>query len=88
MTAAHNNNKFSTRDHDQDTGAWHNITNCAEHYEGGFWYSGCYNANLNGPWGAGGVSKGSGGGSYGIIWKDWRGWSYSLKRVAMKIRQK
>jgi len=85
---ASNNYKFSTRDHDQDVGAWHDITNCAEHYEGGFWYSDCYWANLNGPWGAGGRSKGVNGNSNGIIWKDWKGWGYSLKRVVMKIRQK
>ncbi|XP_014815230.1 PREDICTED: fibrinogen-like protein 1-like protein [Calidris pugnax] len=39
----HDNMKFSTKDHDQDTYS----KNCAYSYEGGWWYSACYSVRLN-----------------------------------------
>ena len=42
--AAHNNMKFSTKDHDLDL----RNDNCASICKGAFWYNKCYNANLNG----------------------------------------
>lgn len=41
---SHNGMKFSTKDRDNDNFR----TNCAEVYHGGFWYNGCWAANLNG----------------------------------------
>ena len=41
---SHNHMKFSTKDKDADNFR----TNCAQVYHGGFWYNGCWSANLNG----------------------------------------
>ncbi|XP_076838973.1 microfibril-associated glycoprotein 4-like [Brachyhypopomus gauderio] len=59
------------------------INNCAKTYEGAFWFSNCFNAHPNGvyKWGSG-VSTYS-----GIQWYHWKGPSYSLKSIVMKIRR-
>ncbi|XP_035670239.1 angiopoietin-related protein 2-like [Branchiostoma floridae] len=80
---AHNNgHRFSTLDRDND--AW-SIGHCSQRWgQGGWWFPGCSTSVLNGrylgncgnscPWGQ------------GVLWYNWRGYSYSLKSVSMKIR--
>ncbi|XP_017296255.1 microfibril-associated glycoprotein 4 [Kryptolebias marmoratus] len=57
--------------------------NCARHSLGAFWYWRCYYANPNGVyvWGADGSSY-----KIGVVWNSWKGESYSLKSISMKIR--
>ncbi|XP_030636183.1 microfibril-associated glycoprotein 4-like, partial [Chanos chanos] len=72
----HNGRDFATFDRDYG--------NCAKSYEGGFWFSSsCVRANPNGlyKWGSG-VSSYS-----GVQWYSWKGSSYSLKTMVMKIRR-
>ncbi|TDH15726.1 hypothetical protein EPR50_G00012880 [Perca flavescens] len=74
-----NNMKFTTFDKDQDQ----SDKNCAQHFLGGFWYNACHTANPTGmyaPHGAIGFENTH------VIWQTWKGWNYSLKTVAMKIR--
>ena len=42
----HNGMKFSTKDLDNDT--WGK--NCAVEFKGGWWFYGCIDCNLNGPY--------------------------------------
>ncbi|XP_025205005.1 protein scabrous-like [Melanaphis sacchari] len=49
-----NGHRFSTTDRDQDDSA----ANCAANYEGGWWYSRCQHANLNGKY------------NFGLTWFD------------------
>uniref|UniRef100_A0A3Q3FWJ6 Angiopoietin-like 2a n=1 Tax=Labrus bergylta TaxID=56723 RepID=A0A3Q3FWJ6_9LABR len=76
----HNGKQFTTldRDHDVYTG------NCAHYQKGGWWYNACAHSNLNGVWYRGGHYKSR----YqdGVYWAEFRGGSYSLKRVTMMIR--
>ncbi|KAJ8315289.1 hypothetical protein KUTeg_007439 [Tegillarca granosa] len=65
-------NNFSTYDND--------INSCSALYGGGWWYSHCHNANLNGFYGN--VLYGK-----GLVWKQWHGHYYSLKTTEMKIRR-
>uniref|UniRef100_A0A667YB55 Microfibril associated protein 4 n=1 Tax=Myripristis murdjan TaxID=586833 RepID=A0A667YB55_9TELE len=74
----HSRHKFSTFDKDQDT--WRN--NCASTYYGAFWYTACHSANINGVYLWGTTSHYA----TGVIWSSWKGYHYSLKAVAMKIR--
>ena len=43
--AYHNNQMFSTYDNDNDRSS----SSCSFLHQGGWWYNGCYHANLNGP---------------------------------------
>lgn len=43
----HNGNMFSTHDRDNDRRGYNN---CAQHFRGGWWYSDCYDSNLNGQY--------------------------------------
>uniref|UniRef100_A0A8D0C4U5 Fibrinogen C-terminal domain-containing protein n=1 Tax=Salvator merianae TaxID=96440 RepID=A0A8D0C4U5_SALMN len=74
----HRNAAFSTRDRDSDT----HSRNCAEMYKGGWWYTDCHYSNLNGLYLKGEHT------SYanGINWSSGKGYHYSYKYVAMKIR--
>ncbi|MGH0159071.1 UNVERIFIED_CONTAM: hypothetical protein FKN15_036534 [Acipenser sinensis] len=76
----HNGKQFTTldRDHDVYTG------NCAHYQKGGWWYNACAHSNLNGVWYRGGHYRSR----YqdGVYWAEFRGGSYSLKKVIMMIR--
>ncbi|XP_078616745.1 uncharacterized protein LOC144885018 isoform X2 [Branchiostoma floridae x Branchiostoma japonicum] len=77
-----NGGRFSTADRDNDVS---NI-DCSQLYgQGGWWYRSCGNSFLNGPY------LGNCGNtcplSRGVMWYHWRGGSYSLKSVSMKIRE-
>ena len=67
--------KFSTKDNDNDL--WGG--DCANEYKGAWWYGTCYDANINGLYG---VDK-----QPGIIWKQWKGYYYSLPFTEMKVRR-
>ncbi|GFS01280.1 fibrinogen C domain-containing protein 1 [Elysia marginata] len=70
-----NNGKpFSTSNKDRDT----STGNCAEEYNGGWWFMGCGYSCLNGKWGAG--SK------RGVEWRDLTG-GLSVSFSEMKIRK-
>ncbi|XP_071773005.1 microfibril-associated glycoprotein 4-like [Centroberyx gerrardi] len=73
----HNGKKFSTFDKDQDTHASH----CAKTYLGGWWYGECHSVNPNGLYLWGSSTYG-----IGINWVSWKGYEYSLKAIAMKIK--
>ncbi|XP_071501357.1 uncharacterized protein [Diadema antillarum] len=74
----HNNQAFTTIDRDNDR--WSG--NCARQYTGAWWYTSCHNSNLNG-----GYLKGANRQyARGIVWNQWRGYSYSLRSTEMKIR--
>ncbi|XP_067345176.1 microfibril-associated glycoprotein 4-like [Channa argus] len=75
---AHNGQKFSTFDKDQDSSS----ANCAKSYLGAFWYSDCHQANPNAVyrWGADGTIF-----AVGVSWNPWKGHDYSLKSISMKI---
>lgn len=76
----HNGKHFTTLDRDYDayTG------NCAHYQKGGWWYNACAHSNLNGVWYRGGHYRSK----YqdGVYWAEFRGGSYSLKKVTMMIR--
>ena len=75
LRTSHLGNMFSTIDRDQDT----NSGNCAKMYNGGWWYSSCHRANLNGLYG--GLN------AHGIHWYTWGGHGASLIKSEMKIRR-
>ncbi|KAM3864631.1 microfibril-associated glycoprotein 4-like [Diretmus argenteus] len=75
----HKNMKFSTYDKDQDI--WDK--NCAQTFLGAFWYEACLSVNPNGMYAPhGGITYDSA----QVVWNSWKGWKYSLKSIAMKIR--
>ena len=73
------NQKFST--YDQDNDVW--FSNCAEEYKGGWWYSSCYHANLNGLYLYGEESQPY---DRGMVWNSFGGWSVSMRKSEMKLR--
>ncbi|XP_072513261.1 microfibril-associated glycoprotein 4-like [Salminus brasiliensis] len=77
--SAHNGQKFSTMDKDQDS----TTINCARQYLGAFWYSACHSTNPNGIY-----LKGRDDTFYAIgnVWQPWKGYDYGLKTIIMKIR--
>lgn len=74
----HNGAQFSTFDADNDR--WSG--NCASEYSGAWWYTSCHTANLNGVYLGGPTSNYA----KGVVWNSWKGYSYSLKFVEIKIR--
>uniref|UniRef100_S4RS51 Angiopoietin-like 1b n=1 Tax=Petromyzon marinus TaxID=7757 RepID=S4RS51_PETMA len=76
----HNNRQFTTLDRDRDSYSG----NCAHFQKGGWWYNACAHSNLNGVWYRGGHYRSK----YqdGVYWAEFRGGSYSLKKVLMMIR--
>ncbi|XP_069505800.1 angiopoietin-related protein 4 [Ambystoma mexicanum] len=73
---------FSTRDHDQDLKS---DLNCAKHLSGGWWFSSCGPANLNGKYFRS-IPRQRHERKQGIFWKTWKGRYYPLKSAIMKIR--
>ncbi|KAM4663339.1 ficolin-2-like [Discoglossus pictus] len=76
--AVHGNMKFSTKEQDNDQYS----ANCADLYNGGWWYSDCHHANLNGLYFLGQHSSNA----KGINWRHGKGYNYSYKYSEMKIR--
>ncbi|NP_001096661.1 angiopoietin like 2 L homeolog isoform X1 [Xenopus laevis] len=76
----HNGKQFTTLDRDHDVYSG----NCAHYQKGGWWYNACAHSNLNGVWYRGGHYRSR----YqdGVYWAEFRGGSYSLKKVVMMIR--
>ena len=72
--------RFSAQDRDQDT--WD--LNCAERFKGAWWYSDCHSTNPNGLYLGGATDQYA----TGIIWFQWRGHHYSMKKMEIKIRKK
>ncbi|XP_061187894.1 angiopoietin-related protein 1-like [Saccostrea echinata] len=58
---------------------------CAVHQKGGWWYKYCTFALPTGVYYHGGPYTPSGGYYDGIYWKDWQGYGYSLKYLAMTV---
>ncbi|XP_036983531.2 ficolin-2-like [Artibeus jamaicensis] len=74
----HNNQAFSTRDQDNDQGS----TNCAEQYQGAWWYNNCHLSNLNGRYLGGSHNSFAN----GVNWQSGKGYNYSYKVSEMKVR--
>jgi len=74
----HNNIQFSTKDRDNDAYS----LSCAIAYTGAWWYTKCHASNLNGLYLNGSTKIYA----KGVVWRSWKGYYYSLKRVEMKIR--
>ncbi|XP_032162265.1 ficolin-2 isoform X1 [Mustela erminea] len=74
----HNNHPFSTKDQDNDSSP----ENCAERYQGAWWYDKCHLANLNGLYLPGSHETFAN----GINWKSGKGYNYSYKVSAMMVR--
>ena len=75
----HKNQAFSTPDNDNDNTS----TDCAGHYRSGWWFNGCFAANLNGRR----LTSSNIGETRGIHWWTWKNQWYSMKRASMKIRR-
>ncbi|XP_039422255.1 angiopoietin-related protein 4 [Corvus cornix cornix] len=73
---------FSTRDRDHDLKT---DTNCAKHLSGGWWFSTCGHANLNGKYFRS-IPRQRHERKQGIFWKTWKGRYYPLKSTIMKIQ--
>ncbi|NXD27639.1 ANGL4 protein, partial [Spelaeornis formosus] len=73
---------FSTRDRDHDLKV---DTNCAKHLSGGWWFSTCGHANLNGKYFRS-IPRQRHERKQGIFWKTWKGRYYPLKSTIMKIQ--
>ncbi|KAJ1084795.1 hypothetical protein NDU88_004941 [Pleurodeles waltl] len=73
---------FSTRDRDQDLKP---DLNCAKHLSGGWWFSSCGPANLNGRYFRS-IPRQRHERKQGIFWKTWKGRYYPLKSTSIKIR--
>ncbi|KAL9972451.1 hypothetical protein ACROYT_G018755 [Oculina patagonica] len=76
--AIHNDSSFTTKDDDND-GAYHH---CAQAHKGAWWYTSCHHSNLNGLYLEGSFSTDAD----GVVWGNFRGWEYSLKRTEMKVK--
>ena len=69
--------KFSTPDNDQDDDSWRN---CAEKYQGAWWYKSCHKSHLN----AFQYADVSGGKA--IHWWHWKKNYLPLKSTVMKMK--
>lgn len=82
--AKHSGMKFSTKDVDNDLADTDFNGSCAQRFTGAYWYHKCYKSNLNGKYYKEGVVAENA--FDGVCWKPWKGPTYSLKKVEMKIR--
>ncbi len=78
--AYHNGQSFSTKDKDNDLA---NTQNCANQYNGAWWYNHCHHSNLNGKY----YQRAEVSHGHGIQWRGWKGYYYSLNKCSMKVRQ-
>ncbi|XP_068445672.1 fibrinogen-like protein 1 [Clinocottus analis] len=78
--ASHQDVRFSTYDQDNDN----HKGNCAQEDKGGWWFNKCHSAHLNGLYYPNGFYNALT--DDGVVWYTWRGWWYSLKTSAMKLR--
>ena len=76
----HNGQSFSTKDSDNDA---NDSKHCADIHKGGWWYQSCHRANLNGIYHERNYTDPAN----GVVWKSWKGYNYSLKKVEMKTRR-
>ena len=74
-----NGMKFSTKDKDQDNGGGE----CASKFDGGWWYTDCFNAKFTGSDFDETHEMGQ-----GIHWDSLISADNSMKKVSMKLRQK
>ena len=74
----HNGYSFTTKDQDNDLFG----DNCADNWEGAWWFKNCFHAHLNGKY----YRQGDETVLSGIQWYRWKG-HYSLKKCSMEIRQ-
>ena len=76
---AHSNDRpFSTKNQDNDASG----RQCAQDFQGAWWYGVCTNANLNGHYYMGPNSPAD-----GVYWYYWKGSTYSLKVTELKVRR-
>ncbi|XP_035887817.1 fibrinogen beta chain [Phyllostomus discolor] len=86
----HNGMFFSTYDRDND--GWVNADprkQCSKEDGGGWWYNRCHAANPNGRYYWGGQyswDMAKHGTDDGVVWMNWKGSWYSMKKMSMKIR--
>ena len=78
-TSRHNGSAFSTFDQDNDVVIGRN---CAVLYKGVWWYDRCHLSYLNGPY----LILSHASYADGVNWYPFKGYHYSLKYTAMKIR--
>lgn len=71
----HSRMMFSTKDRDNDK---KEDGNCAQIFKGGWWYTKCYESNLNGKYFPEGRH------TDGIVWRSWKDY-ISIKKCTMKI---
>ncbi|XP_011669273.2 ficolin-2-like [Strongylocentrotus purpuratus] len=71
---------FSTRDRDNDGAP---VRSCAGHFTGGWWFKDCLRSNLNGLYL---LNEQILNRDKGVVWQQWRGYYYSLKKTVMKLR--
>uniref|UniRef100_A0A8B9XYZ4 Fibrinogen beta chain n=1 Tax=Bos mutus grunniens TaxID=30521 RepID=A0A8B9XYZ4_BOSMU len=86
----HNSMFFSTYDRDND--GWKTTDprkQCSKEDGGGWWYNRCHAANPNGRYYWGGAytwDMAKHGTDDGVVWMNWQGSWYSMKKMSMKIR--
>ncbi|XP_046511667.1 fibrinogen beta chain [Equus quagga] len=86
----HNGMYFSTYDRDND--GWTTTDprkQCSKEDGGGWWYNRCHAANPNGRYYWGGQyswDMAKHGTDDGVVWMNWKGSWYSMKKISMKIR--
>ncbi|KAL9969902.1 hypothetical protein ACROYT_G022175 [Oculina patagonica] len=74
--STHDGYLFATKDNDATS------LQCSQQYKGAWWYRDCHRSVLNGPY-LNGPHSSLG---HGIIWYDFKGYFYSLKRTEMKVK--